>query len=188
MNLSSLLLLAFALALLPVDERHRSTLRRSFARAARTRQAEEPDPVVLAELLVTATLAGLPPGAAFDWAGRFAPPELATAIRDLARSAHGVGLSRALLDVAEPLSDLCTAVSRATVTGTGLVAALLAYIEQARADDHAARMARIQRLPIRLLFPLALLILPGFILLVVGPVLVEAFSRIQSSLPPVTGR
>ncbi|MBT8208627.1 MAG: hypothetical protein HKN07_10305 [Acidimicrobiia bacterium] len=188
MRLTSLLTLGLALALLPPNDRWSGSFRGTVLRAAGKRQPVEPNPVVLAELLVTATLAGLPPGAAFEWAGRHASTELAHVTRDIVRSARNVGLSRALLDVPEPFGDLCTAVARSTVTGTGLVAALLAYIEQARADEHAERMAGMQRLPIKLLFPLALLILPGFILLVVGPVLVEAFGRIQNSLPPVSGR
>ena len=188
MKLPSLLMIGFALVLLPVDDRLVRALRGRATRVARSRGGAEPNPVILAELLVTATLAGLPPTAALEWAGRHATTGLAQVTSDIVRSAADVGLSRALLDVGEPFRDLCTAVARSTVTGTGLVAALLAYIEQARDDEHAERMARIKRLPIRLLFPLALLILPGFILLVLGPVLVEAFSRMQFSLPPATGR
>jgi hypothetical protein len=56
-----------------------------------------------------------------------------------------------------------------------IVAALV--VEQ-RAEERARAVAAAKRLPVRMLFPLALLILPGFLVLTVGPTLLSAFDRL----------
>jgi hypothetical protein len=42
-------------------------------------------------------------------------------------------------------------------------------------------MERARRLPVRLLLPLALLILPGFVLLAVGPAVLQGLARLGST-------
>ena len=43
---------------------------------------------------------------------------------------------------------------------------------------HAERITVARRLPVRLLLPLALLILPGFVVLAVGPAVLQALARL----------
>lgn len=165
-----------------------SMVRRQMASGLRARSSEADGPAWLAELLLVASMAGLPPGSALERIAPSAPAGVADIVWRLNRSAKSVGLEKALLDIRGPFEPLCAVVARATVTGSGLASGLRSYIEAAHADEHAKRLVRVQRLPVRLLFPLALLILPGFVLLVMGPVLIEAFGRLQFSLPPGPGR
>lgn len=63
-------------------------------------------------------------------------------------------------------------------TGAPLVASVETLASRLRRDLRARRRARLQRLPVRLLFPLALLILPGTLILTLGPILLGALQRL----------
>lgn len=67
---------------------------------------------------------------------------------------------------------------RSMAAGTPLQPALVTLTSAHRRDEAARERARIARLPVKLLFPLALLILPGFVLLAVAPVVVSGLSRL----------
>jgi pilus assembly protein TadC len=69
--------------------------------------------------------------------------------------------------------------ARATLTGASLVDALSALVAETRAARRAAALADARRLSVRLLFPLALLILPGFVVLVAGPVVIDGIARLD---------
>ncbi len=64
------------------------------------------------------------------------------------------------------------------VTGAPLADRLVDMASSIRRDHAAAARQRLSRLPVLLLFPLALLILPGFVLLAVAPAVVGGFSRL----------
>jgi hypothetical protein len=63
-------------------------------------------------------------------------------------------------------------------SGAPVLDAVERYGEERRAEDRAAREAALRRLPVLLSFPLALLILPGFVLLTVAPALSGAVERL----------
>ena len=67
---------------------------------------------------------------------------------------------------------------RALTTGAPLAAAVAAFTEEVRATQRAASLAAARRLPVLLMFPLALLILPGFVLLTVAPAVAGALERL----------
>ena len=50
---------------------------------------------------------------------------------------------------------------------------------EVRADEAAAEREKIERLPVKLLFPLAFLILPGFILVAVVPSIISGISELS---------
>jgi Type II secretion system (T2SS), protein F len=64
-------------------------------------------------------------------------------------------------------------------TGAPLAASLAALAADLREERSAVVRRRLARLPVRLLFPLALLILPGFVLMVVTPAVVGGLSRLS---------
>ena len=51
--------------------------------------------------------------------------------------------------------------------------------DQLHADLAAHRLAAVRKLPVAMLFPLTLLILPGFLLLTVAPALFDAFAALE---------
>ena len=67
---------------------------------------------------------------------------------------------------------------RSQRTGAPLAATLDTQVASARADRAAISRQRLARLPVKLVFPLALLILPGFVLTAVGPAVISGLSRI----------
>ena len=65
------------------------------------------------------------------------------------------------------------------VTGSALHPSLLSVSRSLRRERTERERERLARLPVKLLFPLSLLILPGFVLLVVGPSIVSGLSRVS---------
>ncbi len=78
-----------------------------------------------------------------------------------------------------PFADVARIAERSAASGAPMRPALQALAESVRRDRAADQRARLARLPVRLLFPLALLILPGFVLLAVGPTVISGFSRLS---------
>lgn len=78
-----------------------------------------------------------------------------------------------------PLTQLFAEANRSTTTGSTLAPALDSLSRSVRADRSAASKERINKLPVKLLFPLAFLILPGFVLMTVAPAVVNGLSRVS---------
>lgn len=110
---------------------------------------------------------------------------------EIARSAVGDALGADLDDIVrhrsagidhEPrhvgMQSLIAAIRRSEAMGTTLAPELIAIAASARAERDAMARERLARLPVKLLFPLALLILPGFMLVTVGPVVLSSLLRL----------
>jgi hypothetical protein len=156
--------------------RHRlARLEKSRAIAARARA----DVAVLGEL----TTLGLSAGLGFAQALELAAPRLEPAVRDevavLLRAARLNGMSAALASSqgrCAPMFRLC---ARAVETGAPVAGAIDGFVDQALAEERERALTAARRLPIKLLFPLALLILPGFMILTVGPALLGSIDRLS---------
>lgn len=135
------------------------------------RRGEEPvrrDLPLFVDLVALGVGAGLSFRAAFLQAADAVHPSL----RDEAiRSMRGTGDG-------ENVARLISIARRAAESGASVAVELAAYADELRASDREAALARLRRLPIRLLFPLALLILPGFLLMALGPTLSAALQRL----------
>ena len=75
-------------------------------------------------------------------------------------------------------SGLFGVVDRALVTGAPMLPAVSGYAAALRSEERHRRLVAVRRLPVKLLFPLSLLILPGFLLLTVGPALLGGLQRL----------
>jgi pilus assembly protein TadC len=149
-----------------------------LARSRRTVAAIDGELVVFADLVALGLTAGLPPRAAFEEAAGRVGPVLAAEVRAVVAAADRRGMAAALTDAQGHISRLCRLLARAVVSGAPAVDAVESYASERRHADHAARLAEARRLPVRLLLPLALLILPGFVVLAVGPAVIDAFERL----------
>ena len=78
-----------------------------------------------------------------------------------------------------PIDEAFAVARRSDATGSALGPALGAVADTARHERMAAERRRLARLPTTLLFPLAFLILPGFVLMAVGPAVVSGLSRLS---------
>jgi pilus assembly protein TadC len=64
-----------------------------------------------------------------------------------------------------------------------MVQAVASYLAEMRLARRTAALEKARRLPVTLMVPLGLLILPGFVLLFVGPVLLGSIAELAGSLP-----
>ena len=98
-----------------------------------------------------------------------------------AESARLRRASRIRADPAQVPSDdpgLLLVARRALATGAPLAPAVSGYATALRNEERSRQLAAARRLPVKLLFPLALLILPGFLLLTVGPAVLGSLERL----------
>lgn len=146
------------------------------ARWVAARTAE--DAITLAELTALGLTAGLTFPAALAAAHPHVGAELQEEVDALLRHSRRHGLAHALSAGQGHARPLYVAAARAVSTGAPLAASVALHVREARADAQSARLARARRLPVRLMLPLALLILPGFILVAIGPAVLSAFDRI----------
>lgn len=152
----------------------------ALARRARSRQADierrVPD---LVELLVATTEAGLAPAVAFRRSAEVLVGPLGDELRlavdeiDLGlpwREAMGRLVGRT--DVPS-LARLVSTLARSNRLGTSVRTTLRNVAEDLRAERRARAEEAARRAPVKMLFPLVFLILPAFLLLTVGPVLLS---------------
>ena len=150
------------------------------ARSAGRRRAAEArtDVVVLAELTALGLAGGLDLGSALARAADPVAPDLRYEVLDLLRSARVVGLAQALTLATGRAERLYRLTARAVDTGAPVRAAVEAFVEEAADAERARNLASARRLPVKLLFPLALLILPGFMVLTIGPAVLSSLRRL----------
>jgi hypothetical protein len=158
-----------------------TVLRRvSAARSAAKRAAD--DVVLLADLTALGVGAGLGLTEALRSSARWVSPQLAAELGRVLRAVRRGGTA-ALLDVAAGgAAPLYRAIAAAASSGAPLVGVVEAFAAERRHAEHSARVEAARRLPVRLLLPLALLILPGFVVLAVGPALLDSLARLDPAL------
>ena len=163
---------AFAGAVAALAVRHRAVDRRRAGAAVTGELA------VLAEVLAIGLTAGMAPAEALAFASQRLESELAVEVETVRRGMARSGAAAAMSGAGGAAGRLYVLIGRAMASGAPVLAAVERYGEERRAEDRAAREAALRRLPVLLAFPLALLILPGFVLLVVAPALAGALERL----------
>ncbi|MBU1226948.1 MAG: type II secretion system F family protein [Actinobacteria bacterium] len=147
--------------------------------APRRKRGDDGGALLLADQVALALRAGLTLEGALREARPDLPEALAGEVGHLLREARLGGLGRALASAGGAGERLYRITDRAVRTGAPVGPAVEALAEELRHEDHARRAAEARRLPVRLLLPLALLILPGFVLALVGPALVSSLARLD---------
>lgn len=143
----------------------------------------EPDSTVadLARLLIVAVSGGMPLGSALERVAPMLSGPLGERVRDVLRRARRVGLTSALL--AGDLGPLGAALARANSTGASVIRTLHAHLAAADARRVTDALERARTAPVKLMAPLVCLLLPGFVLLVVGPGLADQFMDLTFLAP-----
>ena len=130
------------------------------------------DDALLADLTVLGLSAGLTfPAAAEAAAGAVDGDASARLLRSL-RLRDAVDMNAA----ADPA--LMVVARRALSTGAPLIPAVSAFAARLRDEERSRQLTAARRLPVKLLFPLALLILPGFLILTIGPAVLGSLERL----------
>jgi hypothetical protein len=147
--------------------------------AARRRSAEaEADVVVLAELTALGLAGGLDPATALRGAAERVVPELRREVLAVLRQARTLGLAHALAAAPGRAERFYRLIARAVDTGAPVRSAVEAFVDEAADEDRTRNLTAARQLPVKLLFPLALLILPGFMVLTIGPAVLSSIRRL----------
>jgi pilus assembly protein TadC len=133
------------------------------------RDAGQSDLPLLVDLVALGVGAGLSFRAAVIEAADVVHPSLR---EDVLRSLRRGG------EEGKPVARLFAIARRAAESGASIAVEAAAHAEELRAQRREMALARLRRLPVRLLFPLALLILPGFLLMTLGPTLSAGLARL----------
>lgn len=141
----------------------------------RRRSMEPVDASLAGRLVLLGLRAGLSAHGALAEASRLAPPATAKAIRSAAHLAAVDGFDAAA-DRVDDLRSILRVIARAVDVGAPVTADLAAHLADVAREDHQRRLARAKSLPVRLAIPLTLLVLPGVVLLTVGPSLLGSLA------------
>ncbi len=106
-------------------------------------------------------------------------------ISSLLRRSARLGMAEALRGHEGRLGRLTLLLARAHVTGASISDAVQTFVNERRDDERAADLEAARKLPVKLTIPLALLILPGFVVLTVGPSVLDAARRLLGPVLPV---
>jgi tight adherence protein C len=158
----------------------------ALARKARRRQqqigARVPD---LVEVLVATTTAGLSPPLAFRRASEMVAGALGDELRVAVRHLD-LGLTwRAALEHLADSTDvagirrLVAALARSHRLGSPVSSALRSVADDLRGERRTRAEEIARRVPVKMLFPMVFLILPAFLLLTVGPVLLATIRSLR---------
>lgn len=145
-----------------------------------SRDRHQPDH--LGQVLFIALSAGLPVAAALEFAASEIDPAEAVQVQSVLRTARNQGLAAALSGVDGSAEALFGVLARAQLTGSSVIKAVASFVDEERKDRRARAVEAAQRLPVKLTVPLALLILPGFVLLTIGPTVISTFQRLLGPL------
>jgi tight adherence protein C len=158
----------------------------TMARSAKARLARISDQVSdLADVLLVMTEAGLSPAVAFRRAAEVLPNPLGSELDGVIRRLElGIPWRSAITDVSEgidvkSLRRLVRALNRSQRFGTSLASVLRTMAEDLRAERRAEAELAARQAPVKMLFPLAFLILPAFLLLTVGPVVLSTIRSLS---------
>jgi hypothetical protein len=137
------------------------------------RRSEE---ILAADLVASGVEVGVSFDEAISVASGFVSTQVSSEMGRMSRIGHRVSGTD---DDGSIIQAMFRMSRRSEVTGAPLAPRLRSLSESERAQDAADRQVRMQRLPVKLLFPLAFLILPGFLLVAVAPTFVGGISKLS---------
>lgn len=91
------------------------------------------------------------------------------------------GLTRAVGFADERLRPVVSQLARAQRSGAPLTSTVRRIIEQDLARERSDRLARAKSLPVKLMFPITLLMLPGLVVMLYGPILLDSADGVLGS-------
>ena len=152
----------------------------------RRRASSQPssDLQVLAGALVVGAAAGLSLQASLKGACGVVDSGQRSQVERVLRDGHQIGLGSALAAAEGSAAPLFGRLARTQVTGAPLMATVAAFAAEERANRRALGVEAARKLPVKLTIPLALLVLPGFLLLTAAPAAVGSIQRLLGPLLP----
>ncbi|MDE0673510.1 MAG: type II secretion system F family protein [Acidimicrobiia bacterium] len=140
------------------------------------------DIIAFGRLLVVPLTGGMSLANALTMASQEAHPQLRAEVARLLRRSRQEGMATALAASGGLLGELFRRMAGAHSSGTSPVRAVLTHVENLHSQVRTESLSRIRSLPVTLAVPLTLLIVPGFLLVLVGPSVVSRLAEMLSGL------
>jgi len=157
--------------------------RKASSRRREQRRAKF-DPLVVARVIQVGLAGGLPLTAAMSLAvgevGQLVAGELTATLRTARREGMSSAMATSTGSFMRPLFGR---IALAQASGAPMHEAVSAYLTDGRAARRGKALEQVRRLPVALMVPLGLLILPGFVVLFVGPIVLNSLVDLSRSLP-----
>ena len=153
-------------------------------RFERRRKNQPIDVMVVARLLALSIASGRPLGRALEDVRNRLPESHVAVIDDILNRAKRHGLTRSLIETVGPLADLAERLAKAQVTGAPVGPALDAFISMLHDARRLQAVEEARTIGVKLIIPLTLLLLPGFLALVVAPFVLEQLEGLLGTAIP----
>lgn len=150
----------------------------------RRRGRQQVDVLVVARLLALSIASGRPLGRALEDVRERLPQPGAAVIDDILGRANQHGLTRSLIETVGPLADLAERLAKAQVTGAPVGPALDAFISTTHDARRLQAVEEARIVGVKLMVPLTLLLLPGFLALVVAPFVLDQLGALLGGVMP----
>lgn len=105
------------------------------------------------------------------------------ALAKVARVASVRGLTGALAHAPAELRPVVSQLARSQASGASLTGTVRQLLEDHLREERSRRLARVRGLPTRLMLPVALLMMPGMVLLLYGPTVVDLYRGLFTTWP-----
>ena len=158
-------------------KRHRVLREKRLAR----RRAESEIELLTHSMLIGLS-GGLSPAAALLLARETLESELRDEVDRVLRRSVQEGLAASLVNSRGVGGRLFRQVGAAQLSGAPLGLALAALATEHRAAARATAVERARRLPVKMVLPISLLMLPGLLILMVGPLILPSVVRLLSPI------
>jgi hypothetical protein len=130
-------------------------------------------------LAVEATGLAVAAGMAFEHAATLAAKAVGGLVgSDIERSVRSLQASIPVRPTVPVIDEMFAVAAESRANGAPLAASITAVADDERRERSTRERRRLARLPVKLLFPLAFLILPGFLLLAVAPAVLSGIGRL----------
>lgn len=149
---------------------------------SRQRPAGVEDVIRFGRLLVVPLTGGMSLANSLIMASGEAHPQLQAEVSHVLRRSRRTGLARALAGSGGRLGELFGRMAGAHASGSSLVRAVITHVDNLHHQHRMDALSRIRALPVTLAVPLTLLIIPGFLLVLVGPAVVSRVTEMVSGL------
>lgn len=150
-----------------------------FRRARAARIQNEADLAALCDLTAVGLTGGLGIQPALEIACRHVGEQMAGDVLAVLRRGRVTGVAEAMSTAEGIGRRLYRVIGQASATGAPLLDSVVLLADSVSADLASTRLRAARRLPVTMLFPLTLLILPGFLLLTIAPAILDAFTRLE---------
>ena len=152
--------------------------RRSLRSDRLARRQAESELELLTHSMLIGLSGGLSPAGALALAREGLSSSLGQEVDQILRQAVKGGLTASLLNASGVGGRLFRQVGAAHLSGSPLELTLTALAAEYREAARSSAVERARRLPVRMVLPLTLLMLPGLLILMVGPLVLPSLARL----------